>query len=108
MTENKKWKETPKRKITAKDLLFSLIEAPINALLSFDNPHPFTVSHSDSRFSCEDAAQKIYYLKQKKLIKTIVKDNEKFYEITKRGREVIAWDKIDEVLKRQTGKWDGY
>lgn len=105
---NKLWKETPKKKITAKELLFSLIEAPINALLAFDGRAPFTVPFSDDRFSCEDAAQKLYYLRQKKLIKTIIKDNEKFYEITKKGREVIAWDKIDNVSKRHTGKWDGY
>lgn len=42
------------------------------------------------------------------MIKTIVKDNEKFYEITQKGREKIAWDKIDEVTKRKTGNWDGY
>lgn len=105
---NNQWKEAPKRKITAKELLFSLIEAPINALLAFDGRKPFAVPYSDDRFSCEDVAQKIYYLKQKKLIKTIIKDNEKFYEITKKGREVIAWDKINEVAERQTGKWDGY
>lgn len=102
------WKESKRSKITAKELLCSLIEAPINALLDFEKKYPFTVSRSDARFSCEDFSQKLYYLRQKKFIRTIVKDNEKFYEITKKGREVIAWDNIDQVSKRQTGKWDGY
>lgn len=107
MTENKKW-ENNKKRITAKELLFGIIEAPINMLLSFNDNHPFTISRSDDLFSCEDVAQKLYYLKQKKLIKTIIKNNQKFYEITKKGRELIAWEKIDEVTKKKSGEWDGY
>lgn len=108
VNKTNQWKESSNRKVTAKELLYGLIEAPINALLSFGERTPFSVSCSDDRFSCEDVAQKLYYLRQKKLIKTIIKNNEKFYEITKKGCEAIAWDKIDEVAKRQTGKWDGY
>lgn len=105
--KNEKWKES-NRKITAKELLFSLVEAPINVLLSFDGKNPFSLSHTDNRFDCEDVAQKLYYLKRRKLIKSIIKNNKKFYEITKKGREAIAWEKIDEASKRQAGKWDGY
>jgi hypothetical protein len=109
MKENDEWRKNKnKRKITAKELLFAMVDVPVNALLSFDDKYPFTIPHYDEKFSCENFAQKIYYLKEKKLIKTIVKDNEKFYEITQKGREKIAWDKIDEVTKRKTGNWDGY
>jgi len=101
-------KKNPKKNITAKELLFSLIEAPISLLLSFDEKDPFAIPVSDDRFNCEDVAQKLYYLRERKLVKTIVKNNEKFYEITQKGRKEIAWNKINDVSKRQTGKWDGY
>jgi hypothetical protein len=101
------WKNN-KKKITAKELLFKMIEAPINVLLSFDTKPAFSISRTDELFSCEDAAQKLYYLNEKKLIKKIVKDNQKFYEITEKGKKLIAWEKIDEVTKRRSGQWDGY
>jgi len=97
-----------KRRITAKELLYGMIEAPINALLAFDKVYPFSVSSDDKMFNCENLFQKINYLRQKKLIKTVIKGNEKFYEITKKGREQIAWNKINKVTKRQSGNWDGF
>lgn len=104
---DKQWKDM-KRKFSAKELLYALVEAPINILLSFDGKNPLLVDCSLERFDCENLAQRLYYLKEKKLIKAIIKDNQKYYEITKKGREIIAWDKIDEVAKRQTGGWDGF
>lgn len=110
MGNNKLWKESKKQKITPKDILYGLIEAPINALLCLGEHRPYRVSavdfYQDERFSCEDLAQKIYRLKKNKLIRKFVENNVLYMELTDKGKKTLAWEEIDK-LKTKKMKWDG-
>lgn len=110
MKNNKLWKESKKQKITPKEILYGLIEAPINALLIIGESKPYRVSinefYRDERFSCDDLAQKIYRMRKSKLIRKFVENNTLYLELTDKGRKSLAWEEIDK-LKTKKIKWDG-
>ena len=68
MSKEELWKEPERKKITTKEVLYGLIEAPINVLLCLGERRPYSVLASDfytnERFSCEELSQKIYRMKK--------------------------------------------
>lgn len=95
---NKLRKKAKKPKITPKEILYALIETPINALIAFEKCKPYRVPakefYSDERFSCEELAQKIYQMRKRKTIRKFVMNNILYLELTEKGRKILAWEEI--------------
>lgn len=107
--EEKLWKENPKgKRISATDVLFSIFDNVANAVGNFGSYKPYRISAGEfyRLKNCEqsDIRQQLYYLKKKRLIKNVIKNNENYFEITREGFKCITWKAITDV--RRNEKWD--
>lgn len=102
------WKEVkpPRRRVS--DILFNLFDGIIDAAVSFGDKKPYQVSREEfcKSKNCRpsDIRQTIYDLKKKKLINSVLKNNEHYFELTEKGREMLRWSTIGQ--RKRTNKWD--
>lgn len=112
MKEKKKenlWKEKAKEKrMSAMDVFCSIFDNIVDAAGTLGSYKPYRVSANEyfrmKNCGHSDIRQQLYYLKKKKLIKNIIKNDENYLEITKEGFKKLTWDNIS-VIDRNN-KWD--
>lgn len=102
------WKGRKKPRMTGSDALYSFFDGLIDAMGTFIDHKPYRIS-KEAYFrmkNCRgsDIRQKLYDLKKRNLIKSVIENNEHYFELTPEGAEVLKWSMIGKS-KRQ-GKWD--
>ena len=110
--ESSKEKKKDVKKIikqSAKEIFVCLFEGVENFLINLDkNPYQsVSVQEYAKRMnSSSDFRNRIYYLEKQGLIKTFLKNNEKFAELTDKGFKKIVWHKLGELSKHRPEIWD--
>lgn len=102
------WHERKKPRVVLSDALYSFFDGLIDAIGSFGDHKPYRIS-KEAYFkskNCQpsDIRQSLYDLKKRKLVRSVVENNEHYFELTPQGKEALRWSMIGK--KRQEGKWD--
>ncbi|MFA4995554.1 MAG: CRISPR-associated endonuclease Cas2 [Patescibacteria group bacterium] len=116
MSENESKKDSEKKKgikqrikQSAKEIFVCLFEGVENFLIDLEkNPYQsVSVQEYAKRMNASsDFRNHIYYLEKQGLIKTFLKNNEKFAELTDKGFKKIVWHKLGELPKHRPKIWD--
>ena len=75
------------------------------ALPNFPQVLKFFNNNTKERYRIKRA---IFSLKNKKLVKTYLKDGQEFMEITENGRKKVLFYRLDEIKIKRNKKWDGF
>ncbi|MEK7131101.1 MAG: hypothetical protein AAB924_01890 [Patescibacteria group bacterium] len=75
------------------------------ALPNFPQVLKFFKNDSKERYRIKRA---IFSLKNKRLVKTYLKDGQEFMEITENGKKKVLLYNLDEMKIKQDKKWDGF
>ena len=75
------------------------------ALPNFPQVLKFFSNDSKERYKIKRA---IFSLKNKRLVKTYLKDGQEFMEITENGRKKVLFYRLDEIKIKRNKKWDGF
>jgi hypothetical protein len=108
--DNKKEEIKEKVKQSAKELFIRLFEGAENVYNFVEqNPyHAVSIQEYARRKNLgSDVRNHVYYLEKQGLIKTFMKNKEKYAELTDKGFKQINWKLLDQLKKRRPEKWDG-
>mgnify|MGYP001567765390 FL=1 len=75
------------------------------ALPNFPQVLKFFNNDSKERYRIKRAVSS---LKNKRLVKTYLKDGQEFMEITENGKKKVLFYKLDEIKIKRNKKWDGF
>lgn len=75
------------------------------ALPNFPQVFRFFDNNAKERYKTKRA---ISSLKNKRLVKTYLKDEQEFMEITENGKKKVLFYKLDEIKIKRNKKWDGF
>lgn len=110
--DQENWKESKDRrikKVGIADVLCSIFDNLVDSISAFDSHKPYKVSaqayFESQNYERSDIRQQLYYLKKRNLIKSVMKNNEHYFELTKKGQKVLIWDMIGKGRNKET-KWD--
>lgn len=96
------WKGGAKGKLSISDVLFSIFDGVADAFISVGSYKPYRVSakeYAQLNNGHSDIRRQLYYLKKQRLIKRLVKNNEHYFELTKKGYKQLIWKDIARIEK---------
>lgn len=106
------WKENDAKrpkKVGIADVLCSIFDNFSDAISAFGSHKPYKVSaeayFESQNYARSDIRQQLYYLKKRKLIKNVLKENEHYFELTNKGRKALIWEMIGKRRDKKM-RWD--
>jgi DNA-binding transcriptional regulator PaaX len=97
-----------KVRLKASEVLCTLFDNVVDTGQALMEHKPYKVS-AEAYFKSHnreksDIRQQLYYLEKNRLIKTVLTNNEHYFEITKKGKEKLIWERIGKA--RRESRWD--
>lgn len=98
-------------KLTARQVLLTLFDIPLGVLYAFDARGYYRKSmneyFAERSFDRSNFSQSISRLRRMGYINAYLEGSERYFELTTKGFEKIAWEQFNRLSIERPDKWDG-